>query len=221
MLYVLWDLKLKVGHATRSVEECLREAHADMTIRTSLLETRFLFGDRELFDNLTKRFDKEIIATSAPAFVDAKLKERDARVAKAGASRYLVEPNVKDGKGGLRDLNTLFWIAKYVYRVKEPEELVTAGLFTQDEFNLFARCEEFLWRVRCHMHFATGRSEERLTFDLQRTIAERFGYAPRRGLSGVERFMKVYFLIAKDVGDLTAIVCRSEERRVGKEWRSR
>lgn len=216
MLYVLWDLKLKVGHATRSVEECLREAQADMTIRTSLLEARFLFGDHDLFNDLAKRFDKEIVATSAPAFVDAKLKERDARVAKAGASRYLVEPNVKDGKGGLRDLNTLFWIAKYVYRVKEPEELVTAGLFTRDEFNLFARCEEFLWRVRCHMHFATGRAEERLTFDLQRTIAERIGFAPRGGLSAVERFMKAYFLIAKDVGDLTAIVCAELEARQTK-----
>ncbi|MDF2687868.1 MAG: [protein-PII] uridylyltransferase, partial [Microvirga sp.] len=216
MLYVLWDLKLKVGHATRSVEECLREAQGDMTIRTSLLEMRLLFGDRELFDDLARRFDKEIIATSAPAFVDAKLKERDARVAKAGASRYLVEPNVKDGKGGLRDLNTLFWIAKYVYRVKEPEELVTAGLFTKDEFNLFARCEEFLWRVRCHMHFATGRAEERLTFDLQRSIAERIGVAPRGGLSAVERFMKAYFLIAKDVGDLTAIVCAELEARQTK-----
>jgi [protein-PII] uridylyltransferase len=216
MLYVLWDLKLKVGHATRSVEECLREAGADMTIRTSLLEARLLFGDRDLFDSLEKRFDQEIVAFTAPEFVDAKLKERDARVAKAGASRYLVEPNVKDGKGGLRDLNTLFWIAKYAYRVKEPEELVKAGLFTQEEFNLFARCEEFLWRVRCHMHFATGRAEERLTFDLQRTIAERIGFAPRGGLSAVERFMKAYFLIAKDVGDLTAIVCAELEARQTK-----
>ncbi|MFL5128900.1 MAG: [protein-PII] uridylyltransferase [Microvirga sp.] len=216
MLYVLWDLKLKVGHATRSVEECLREAHADMTIRTSLLEARFLFGDRELFDNLEKRFDQEIVATTAAEFVDAKLKERDGRVAKAGASRYLVEPNVKDGKGGLRDLNTLFWIAKYVYRVKEPRELVKAGLFTQAEFNLFSRCEEFLWRVRCHLHFVTGRAEERLTFDLQRTIAERLGFAPRGGLSAVERFMKAYFLIAKDVGDLTAIVCAELEARQTK-----
>jgi [protein-PII] uridylyltransferase len=216
MLYVLWDLKLKVGHATRSVEDCLREAHADMTIRTSLLEARFLFGDRELFDNLGKRFDQEIVATTAPEFVDAKLKERDARVAKAGASRYLVEPNVKDGKGGLRDLNTLFWIAKYVYRVKEPKELVKAGLFTQAEFNLFSRCEEFLWRVRCHLHFVTGRAEERLTFDLQRVIAERIGVPPRGGLSAVERFMKAYFLIAKDVGDLTAIVCAELEARQTK-----
>ncbi|MBB4040428.1 [protein-PII] uridylyltransferase [Microvirga flocculans] len=216
MLYVLWDLKLKVGHATRSVDECLREANADMTIRTSLLEARFLFGDRDLFDDLEKRFDQEIVAVSAPAFVDAKLKERDARVAKAGASRYLVEPNVKDGKGGLRDLNTLFWIAKYVYRVKEPNELVKAGLFTPEEFNLFARCEEFLWRVRCHMHFATGRAEERLTFDLQRAIATRIGFVPRAGLSAVERFMKAYFRIAKDVGDLTAIVCAELEARQTK-----
>lgn len=216
MLYVLWDLRLKVGHATRSVEDCIREATGDMTIRTSLLEARFLFGDRELFETLTQRFDREIVATSAPEFVDAKLKERDARVVKAGASRYLVEPNVKDGKGGLRDLNTLFWIAKYVYRVREPEELVKAGLFTPEEFKLFARCEEFLWRVRCHLHFVTGRAEERLTFDLQRIIAERIGFTGRGGLSGVERFMKAYFRIAKDVGDLTAIVCAELEARQAK-----
>lgn len=217
MLYVLWDLKLKVGHATRSVEECLREGTADMTIRTSLLEARFIFGDGALYDDLMTRFDREIVASSAAEFVDAKLKERDARVAKAGASRYLVEPNVKDGKGGLRDLNTLFWIAKYVYRVREPEELVKAGLFTPEEFRLFARCEEFLWRVRCHLHFATGRAEERLTFDLQRVIAERIGSAGRGGLSAVERFMKSYFRIAKDVGDLTAIVCAELEARQAKK----
>ena len=213
---MLWDLKLKVGHATRSVDECLREGRADMTIRTSLLEARFLFGDRALFDGLVARFDKEIIASSAAEFVDAKLKERDARVAKAGASRYLVEPNVKDGKGGLRDLNTLFWIAKYVYRVRQPKELVAAGLFTAEEFRLFDRCEEFLWRVRCHMHFVTGRAEERLTFDLQRVIAERLGFSGRGGLSAVERFMKSYFLSAKDVGDLTAIVCAELEARQAK-----
>jgi [protein-PII] uridylyltransferase len=216
ILYCLWDLKLKVGHATRSIAECLREAKADMTIRTSLLEVRYLFGDEALYDNLVARFDKELVASSAAEFVDAKLKERDARVNKAGASRYLVEPNVKDGKGGLRDLNTLFWIAKYVYRVREPAELVKAGLFTPEEFRLFARCEEFLWRVRCHMHFATGRAEERLSFDLQRLVAEHIGFSPRGGLSSVERFMKAYFLIAKDVGDLTAIVCAELEARQAK-----
>ena len=215
-LYVLWDLKLKVGHATRSVDECLREGKADMTIRTALLEARFVCGDRALYDELLARFDGSVVQGSAPEFVDSKLRERDARVTKAGRSRYLVEPNVKDGKGGLRDLNTLFWIAKYVYRVREPAELVEAGLFTPEEFRLFARCEEFLWRVRCLMHFLTGRPEERLTFDLQRQVAERLGYADRRGLSGVERFMKAYFTVAKDVGDLTAIVCAELEARQAK-----
>jgi len=216
MLYVLWDLKLKVGHATRSVDVCIREAKADMTIRTALLEARFLFGDPALYEALLARFDKEVVRGSAPEFVDAKLKERDARVTKAGASRYLVEPNVKDGKGGLRDLNTLFWISKYVYRVREPRELVEAGLFTPEELRLFERCEEFLWRVRCHMHFATGRAEERLGFELQRQLAERMGQARRGALSGVERFMKAYFRVAKEVGDLTAIVCAELEARQAK-----
>jgi [protein-PII] uridylyltransferase len=216
MLYVLWDLKVKVGHATRSVEECLREGRADMTIRTSLLEARFLFGARALFEELVTRFDGELVMFTAPEFVEAKLRERDARVAKAGASRYLVEPNVKDGKGGMRDLNTLFWIAKYTYRVRHQAELVNTGLFTAEEYRAFERCEEFLWRVRCHMHFVTGRAEERLSFGLQPKIAERFGYGPRGGLSGVERFMKAYFLIAKEVGDLTAIVCAALEQRHAK-----
>ena len=216
MLYVLWDLKLKVGHATRSVDVCIREAKADMTIRTALLEARFLLGDPALYEALLARFDKEVVRGTAPEFVDAKLKERDARVTKAGASRYLVEPNVKDGKGGLRDLNTLFWISKYVYRVREPQELVEAGLFTPEELRLFERCEEFLWRVRCHMHFATGRAEERLGFELQRQLAERMGQARRGALSGVERFMKAYFRVAKEVGDLTAIVCAELEARQAK-----
>ncbi len=216
MLYVLWDLKLKVGHATRSVEECLREAKADMTIRTALLEARFLFGTRVLFEELVTRFDAELVMGTAHEFVEAKLRERDGRITKAGSSRYLVEPNVKDGKGGLRDLNTLFWIAKYTYRVRDQVELVAAGLFTAEEYRLFERCDEFLWRVRCHLHFVTKRSEERLSFGLQPKIAERLGFGPRGGLSGVERFMKAYFLIAKDVGDLTAIVCAELEARHAK-----
>ncbi len=216
MLYVLWDLRLKVGHATRSVDECLREGRADMTVRTSMLEARFLVGQRALFEELVTRFDTGLVHGSAAEFVDAKLRERDARVTKAGASRYLVEPNVKDGKGGLRDLNTLFWIAKYTYRLHDPAELVAAGLFTAEEFRRFERCEEFLWRVRCHMHFVTGRAEERLSFGLQPRLAERLGYGPRGGLTGVERFMKAYFLVAKNVGDLTAIVCAALEARHAK-----
>ena len=216
ILYILWDLRQKVGHATRSVAECMRQARADMTIRTTLLEARFILGNAELFSEFRESFDREIARLDTREFVSAKLAERDSRVMRAGASRYLVEPNVKEGKGGLRDLNTLFWIAKYVYRVREANELVAAGLFTAAELSLFERCEEFLWRVRCHLHFATGRAEERLAFDVQTTIAKRLGYHDRSGLSPVERFMKHYFLVAKEVGDLTAIVCAALEEKQAK-----
>jgi [protein-PII] uridylyltransferase len=211
ILYCLWDTGLKVGHATRSVDECIRQAKADMTIRTAILEARFLLGDQQLFDELVKRFDNEVVRNTAAEFVATKLGEREDRVRRSGQSRYLVEPNVKDGKGGLRDLHTLFWIAKYVYRVREPDELIKRGVFDKQEYQLFRRCEDFLWSVRCHMHFVTGRAEERLSFDIQREIAVRLGYTEHPGQQDVERFMKHYFLIAKDVGDLTAILCADLE----------
>lgn len=217
MLYLLWDLKLKVGHATRSIDDCIREGKADITVRTSLLEARFLFGERNLFDELQTRFAKEIVQSTAAEFVEAKLKERDERIAKVGASRYLVEPNVKDGKGGLRDIHTLFWIVKYVYGTVDPKELIKLGNLTEEEANMAVRCTEFLWRVRCHMHFVVGRGEERLTFDLQPVLADRMGFVGRGGLSGVERFMKAYFLVAKDVGDLTATLCADLEARQAKK----
>jgi [protein-PII] uridylyltransferase len=211
ILYCLWDAGLKVGHATRSVDECIRQAKADMTIRTAILEARFLLGDRVLYDELVTRFDKEVVRNTAAQFVAAKLAEREDRIRRAGQSRYLVEPNVKDGKGGLRDLHTLFWIAKYVYRVREPDELIKRDVFDKQEYQLFRRCEDFLWSVRCHMHFVTGRAEERLAFDIQREIAVRLGYTEHPGQQDVERFMKHYFLSAKDVGDLTAILCSELE----------
>jgi [protein-PII] uridylyltransferase len=211
ILYCLWDMGLKVGHATRSVDECIRQAKADMTIRTAILEARFLFGDQNLFDELVTRFDKSVVHGSATEFVAAKLAEREDRLRRIGQSRYLVEPNVKDGKGGLRDLHTLFWIGKYVYRVRKVEELVEHGVFDKDELALFRRCENFLWSVRCNMHFVTGRAEERLSFDIQREIAIRLGYTEHPGMQDVERFMKHYFLVAKDVGDLTAILCAALE----------
>jgi [protein-PII] uridylyltransferase len=211
ILYCLWDMGLKVGHATRTVNECIRQARADMTIRTSLLEARFLLGDHKLFDELVARFDKDVVQGTAAEFVAAKLAEREERHRRAGQSRYLVEPNVKDGKGGLRDLHTLYWIAKYVYRVREREELIALGVYDPREYRRFRRCGDFLWAVRCHMHFLTGRAEERLSFDIQREIAVRLGYTEHPGLRDVERFMKHYFLIAKDVGDLTAILCAKLE----------
>jgi [protein-PII] uridylyltransferase len=216
ILYCLWDMGLKVGHATRSVTECIRQAKADMTVRTAVLEARYLLGDRKLYDDLVTRFDKEIVQGTAADFVAAKLTEREERHRRAGQSRYLVEPNVKDGKGGLRDLHTLYWIAKYVYRVREREQLIDRGVYDPREYRRFRRCGDFLWAVRCHMHFLAGRAEERLSFDIQREIAVRLGYTEHPGLRDVERFMKHYFLVAKDVGDLTAILCAKLENSQAK-----
>src|ERR1700710_1139144 len=162
ILYCLWDRGLKVGHATRSVDESIRQARGDMTIRTAILETRFLTGDQPLYDELVARFDKEVVQGTAFEFVTAKLAEREERHRRGGEARYLVEPNVKDGKGGLRDLHTLFWIAKYVYRVRETDELVERGVFDAQEYRTFRRCADFLWSVRCNLHFVSGRAEERL-----------------------------------------------------------
>ncbi len=211
MLYMLWDLGLKVGHATRQIDECIRLARADATIRTALLEARFLWGDFALFAEMKRRFQREIAAQTGPDFVEAKMAERASRHARAGESRYLVEPNVKDGKGGLRDLQTLYWIAKYLYRVEDVGELVAKGVFAADELMIFQRAEDFLWTVRCHLHFAAGRAEERLSFDLQREVARRMGYGEEPNNRSVERFMKDYFLVAKDVGDLTRILSAALE----------
>jgi [protein-PII] uridylyltransferase len=211
ILYCLWDMGLKVGHATRSVSECIRQARTDMTARTALLEARYLLGDRRLYEELLVRFDKEIVQGTAPEFVAAKLAEREERHRRSGQSRYLVEPNVKDGKGGLRDLHTLYWIAKYVYRIRDRTQLIELGVFEPREYSRFKRCGEFLWAVRSHLHFIAGRAEERLSFDVQREIALRLGYTQHPGMRDVERFMKHYFLVAKDVGDLTAVLCAKLE----------
>jgi [protein-PII] uridylyltransferase len=207
LLYLLWDLGLKIGQSTRSVEECLRQAKSDLTIRTGLLEARYLWGEQALFDELKKRFDSDIVKGSAAQFVEAKLAERDARHKRVGDSRYQLEPNIKEGKGGLRDLHTLFWIAKYIYRTDDVRKLVDLGVLSAEESQRFDRAQNFLWTVRCHLHYLAGRAEERLTFDLQTEIGRRMGYTDHAGSRGVERFMKHYFLVAKDVGDLTRIFC--------------
>ena len=205
MLYTLWDLGLKVGHSSRSLDDMVRMAKSDLTVRTALLEARFIWGDEALYDEGGARFRREVVAGTDKAFVAAKLEERNERHQRMGDSRYVVEPNVKEGKGALRDLHTLFWIGKYVHRVDSVAGLVDAGLLTRDELHQFQRAENFLWAVRCHLHMIAGRAEERLTFDYQREIAERMHYANRPGKSAVERFMHYYFLQAKTVGDLTGL----------------
>ena len=176
VLYMLWDMGFKVGHATRNIDECIRLSRDDMTIRTSILELRFIHGTKALYEDLAGKFRKEIVAKGAKQFIAAKLTERDERHSKSGESRYRVEPNVKDGKGGLRDLHTLFWIGKYFHNLGKTHALVGAGMFSEKEYRRFRKAEKFLWTVRCHMHFLTGRPEERLSFEINsclRTLRSR------------------------------------------------
>jgi [protein-PII] uridylyltransferase len=205
MLYLLWDLGLKVGQSSRSIDETISMALEDLTIRTALLEGRFIWGYREVYEEAANRFWSEVVAKTGRDFVSQKMAERDERHKRMGDSRYVVEPNVKDGKGGLRDLHTLYWIGKYVHRVRSPAALVEVGLLAADEYRKFQKAENFLWAVRCHMHDLAKRAEDRLTFDLQREVAERMNFADRPGRSAVERFMQLYFLNAKTVGDLTGL----------------
>jgi len=217
MLHLLWDLKLKVGHSVRSASQLITLARKDMSIRTAFLEARWLWGDDKLFDAAMGRFRKEVVAGSAAEFVAAKLAERDERHVKMGDTRYVVEPNVKDGKGGLRDLHTLYWIGKYVHGVDRPAELVKAGLLSAAEFRRFDRAERFFWAVRCHLHLLAERAEERLSFEYQPRIAEIMHYAERPGKSAVERFMQFYFLNAKTVGDLTGVFLAQLDEQLGKK----
>jgi [protein-PII] uridylyltransferase len=217
MLHLLWDLKLKVGHSLRSIPQLVGSAKEDMTIRTALLESRWLWGDETIFDRAMARFRKEVVIGTAAEFVAAKLAERDARHIRMGDSRYVVEPNVKDGKGGLRDLHALYWIGKYVHGVDRPSDLVGAGLLTAEEYSRFDRAERFFWSVRCHLHSLAGRAEERLSFDYQPRIAEIMRYADRPGKSAVERFMQFYFINAKTVGDLTGVFLAQLDEQLGKK----
>ena len=207
ILYMLWDMGLKVGHAVRTVDESIRLSKQDLTIRTSLLESRYICADEALYQEFLGRYDKEVIAGTEPEYVEEKLAERDARHIKLGASRYVVEPNIKEGKGGLRDLQTLYWISKYIYGVHSVAEVVEKGVYSEEDFRQFQKAYKFMTTVRCHLHYISGRAEERITFGVQKILSERLEYADRPGLSGVERFMKHYFLHAKTVGDLTRIYC--------------
>jgi len=211
ILYLLWDLGFKVGHATRNIKQCITLSQQDFTIRTSLLDSRLILGDKKLFEEFETSFQESVVTGTAREFISTKMAERKQRHTQPGGSPYLVEPNIKDGKGGLRDLHTLHWLIKYVSGQSFSAEIAANNTFTAQESSTFKKCHKFLWTVRCHLHFEAGRPEERLSFDLQPTIAKNLRYRQAHGLLAVERFMRHYFMITKDVGELTAILCSNLE----------
>ncbi len=205
MLYMLWDLKLKVGHSSRTVEDCIRLGREDITIRTALLENRYLDGDAALAERLNQTLRNDLFKGTGPEFIEAKLAERSERHRRQGGQRYVLEPNVKEGKGGLRDLQTLYWIAKYLHGVNDTADLVGLGVFTAEEYAVFQEAEDFLWAVRCHLHLIANRASDQLSFDAQVEVARRMGFADAAGRRGVEVFMQHYFRHATRVGELTRV----------------
>ncbi|MBV7380653.1 [protein-PII] uridylyltransferase [Maritimibacter dapengensis] len=218
MLYILWDLHMKVGHSSRTIKDCVRLGKEDFTIRTAMLEVRYIDGDEPLAQELASELFEGLFKSTAPEFIEAKLEERASRHRKQGGQRYVVEPNVKEGKGGLRDLQTLIWVAKYTYRVLRARELRALGLFTDEEYEVFREASNFLWGVRCHLHLIAGRPVDQLTFDMQLEVASRMGYVDKGGRRAVEHFMQDYFRHATAVGELTRIfLVKLEAEHLKKE----
>jgi len=207
ILYGLWDLGLKVGQSLHSVDSAIEASLVDMTIRTNLLDSRFIVGDPALCERFQQRFQEEVVEGRVSEFVEAKLTERDVRHQRFGDSRYMLEPNVKEGKGGLRDLQMLWWLARYAYPIHEVKDLVGLELLTAEEFATFDQARLFLWRVRITLHYLTDRAEDRLTFDRQHALAVQMGYAHPSKNRSIERFMRRYFVAVRTVGSMTRVFC--------------
>jgi len=181
ILYMLWDLGLKVGHATRTVDQCLTLAKDDQTILTSLLDVRHLAGDESLSESLYRKFRKMISRGKGRAYISEKLAERDERHTREGNSRYVIEPNIKEGKGGLRDLHVLYWITSYLDKggqIIDPQhglDYTKLGLFDEKAAKRFRHAADFLWRTRHHLHWTAGRPTEQLGFDMQVRLAPKMG----------------------------------------------
>ncbi len=220
LLLKLYDLGLKVGHAVRSVEECIRFAREEPTVLTALLETRLVWGSPALHDSFRRRFEQEALRGDERRAVEAILADRDRRHARAGESRYLLEPHIKEGKGGLRDLQNLLWLGRILHGARSARDLVAHGLMGEEDHRVYERSRRYLWRLRCHLHWIAGRAEERLTFHLQPEVARAMGY---RGdeRERVERLMRHYYMVARDVGHLTRVVCTALDAQGRRRPRTR
>jgi [protein-PII] uridylyltransferase len=197
VLYALWDTGLSVGHALRAPRECLKLAGSDLTVRTALLDTRWLAGDQALYGEFSAAASREVLKRNAGRFFRAKAAESAERHRKYGDSVFVVEPHVKEGEGGLRDLHTALWLAKVKYVVRELAELVAKGVLTEAEYAEIRAAQDFLWRVRNGLHFRSGGYQDQLTFEYQERVAEDLGYRDQPTARGVEQFMRTYYWQAR------------------------
>ena len=204
LVYLLWDAGMKIGYAVRTPRECVEDARADMTVRTNLLEARLICGNEALFNDFSRRYEEFKAQEDVGAFVKDKLRERDERHKRTGQSQYMLEPDLKDGCGGLRDLHLLFWLFKYVFGITDMREAGARGILSDKTVDLFLKAHAFLDTLRCCLHFYRGRRGDILTMDAQQAIAKTLEYDDRSGgLSAVERLMKHYYIVSGAVGALS------------------
>jgi [protein-PII] uridylyltransferase len=218
LLYLLWDAGLDVGYSVRTVKECVSLARQDIKIRTSLLESRLIAGEQGFYGSFLQAMRSDVFYWKAASFIREKIAERSATRLKYGGSIYLREPNLKEGEGGLRDFHTALWIAFAHFRVSSLAELAAQGVITEGQYAVFQRSRNFLWRVRNEIHYLSGRKNDHLTFELQERAARDFHYRDSAHLLAVERFMKAYFLHARNIREFSNIVVDAVLRKPSRRW---
>lgn len=204
VLYALWDTGMTVGQAVRSVRDCVALASADFKVKTSLLDTRFLTGDEDFYRTFQESMERDVFWRNVPRFIREKVEENEERHHRHGDAVYLVEPHLKDGEGGLRDIHTATWLAKVKFKVHSLEELVVKSVLTPSELREILAARDFLFRVRNALHFLSGRHQDQLTFEHQPRIASELGFADDERSKGVENFMRAYYLHASVVNRFSA-----------------
>jgi [protein-PII] uridylyltransferase len=206
LLYTLWDAGLQVGHATRSVAESIKFSGADMKVKTALLDARYLCGDRDLYEQFDKSIENRIVKKRVSRFVQEKLEESRARHESYGGSVYLLEPDVKDGEGGLRDIHTARWIARVKAGAKDLDSLALKGIISAGEVAKLKSSQDFLLRVRNELHFSAGKHQDQLTFEEQEKVSRILGFEGEGTLKAVEVFMRGYYLHASQISRLTSLI---------------
>ncbi|MDX1698073.1 MAG: nucleotidyltransferase domain-containing protein, partial [Thiohalobacterales bacterium] len=205
LLTFLWDIGLEVGHSVRTVADCVEQSLTDITVITNLLESRLLAGSRDLYGAMLLATGPDHIWNSREYF-EAKLDEQHARHHRYHDTGYNLEPNIKEGPGGLRDIQMITWVTMRHLGTASLEQLVERNFLTTDEYRILVAGRELLWRIRFALHTLTGRSEDRLLFDYQRSLAEKFGYHNNEQRLGVEAFMREYYRTIMELSRLNEML---------------
>lgn len=206
LLYFLWDMRLDVGYSVRNISDCLEMAASDLTVKTALLDARFLIGSRILFRDFHKAVLTQMLPKGSDPFIREKMAEQEKRRHKYGSSVYILEPNIKEGEGGLRDLHTAMWLAKVKYKVTDPRELIMKGVLSEEELAAYYDLLSYLWRIRNELHFMAGRKNDQLTFEAQSKIAAYLGYEDSGKSLAVEEFMRDFYVHATRVEHFSSLI---------------